>query len=277
MGAGWLGLPLGQALAAAGYRVKGSTTRPDRLPVIARCGMEPYAIEVKDVVEGPKTDEFFASDLLIINFPPRRRDPDVEGQFLRQLIATTTSALAAGIEYFLFVSSTGVYGRQDKLVTEADEPAPATPSGRALYAAENYLRRLEGIKLTVVRPGGLVGPNRHPGRFLAGRKDLPNGQAPVNMVHCGDAIAAITAIIRQNKWDQTYNLVADLHPTKADFYTHFANQLGVEPPQFKEGGIDHFLIVSNRKIKADLNLKFQFPDPLEFTFAAATAAPVKPG
>lgn len=266
LGCGWLGLPLGAALAQKGYEVKGSTTRPEKLEQIRDQGIEPFLIQVeKDAVEGPEKENFFDTDLLILNIPPGgRRKPAVEKEYPQKVKAVMEQVHSSAVGHLIFVSSTSVYGDENREVTEEDEPAPSTPSGRALLVIERYLGLLEHPKTTILRMGGLVGGSRKAGRFLAGKKDIPNGDAPVNLVHLDDCIGVIEAVIEQEAWNQTFNVCADKHPTRAEFYSAQAKKQGFEPPKFRSGDEPSYKIVSNEKVRKALGYAFRHPDPMGF-------------
>jgi len=265
LGCGWLGLPLGASLAQKGYEVKGSTTRPEKLEQIRDQGIEPFLIQVGDAVKGPGKERFFDSGLLILNIPPGgRRNPEVEKQYPRQVQAVMGQVLASAVQCLIFVSSTSVYGDENREVAETDEPAPGTPSARALVAIERYLGLLERPQTTILRMGGLVGGARKAGRFLAGKKDVPNGDAPVNLVQLDDCIGVIEAVIEQAAWGHIFNVCSDKHPTRAEFYRAQAVKEGFEPPAFRAGDKPAYKIVSNEKVKKVLGYAFRHPDPMGF-------------
>lgn len=265
LGCGWLGLPLGAALVRRGCEVKGSTTRSGKLEQIRERGIEPYLIKVGDTVEGPEKESFFDSGLLILNIPPGgRRNPEVEQTYPQQVKAVMEHIQSGAVEYLIFISSTSVYGEENREVDEEDKPAPNTPSGRALVAIERFLALYKRPRATILRMGGLVGGSRKAGRFLAGKKKVPNGDAPVNLVHLEDCIGIIEAVIEQQAWGHTFNVCADEHPTRAEFYTAQAQKQGFEPPTFRAGGKLAYKIVSNEKVKKVLGYVFRYPDPMGF-------------
>ncbi len=265
LGCGWLGLPLGASLAQKGYKVKGSTTSPEKLERIREQGIEPYLIRVEGAVEGPEKDSFFDADLLILNIPPGgRRNPEVEEHYPQKVKAVMEQVHSGSIRNLIFVSSTSVYRDENREVTEDDELGPSTPSGRALVVIERFLALLEHPRTTILRMGGLTGGSRKAGRFLAGKKGVPNGEAPVNLVHLDDCIGVIEAIIGQEAWGHTFNVCADKHPTRAEFYTAQAEKLGLEPPTFRAGDKLAYKIVSNEKVKRALGYAFRHPDPMGF-------------
>ncbi len=260
LGCGWLGLPLGVYLIKKGYKVKGSTTEPDKLKFIEENGIDPYLIILDPEIRGANYDEFLKCDVLIIDFPPERRDNIID--YHQDQIKSLVSALRSSkVEHVIFTSSTSVYPDVNREVLEDIEPKPTKPSGKALLKVENLLRESNKFDTTIIRFGGLIGYDRMPGRFLAGRKGLANGDAPVNLIHRDDCIEIIFKIIKNNIWGETFNACADLHPTRRQYYTEQAKLIGLAPPSFNESEALSYKIVSNKKLKEVLGYKFKYPDP----------------
>ena len=62
---------------------------------------------------------------------------------------------------------------------------------------------------------GLLEDEGVKGISLAGTmRDVPEGNAPVNLVHLDDCIGVIEALIQQAAWGKLYNVCADDHPRK---------------------------------------------------------------
>lgn len=260
LGCGWLGLPLGVYLDKKGYKVKGSTTEPDKLKIIEENGIEPYLVILDPEIRGANYDEFLKCDLLIIDFPPERRDDIIE--YHQRQIYSLISAIRSGtVKHVIFTSSTSVYPEVNREVFEDIEPKPTKPSGKALLKVENLLRESKKFDTTIIRFGGLIGYDRMPGRFLADKKDLANGDAPVNLIHRDDCIEIIFKIIKNNIWGETLNACADFHPTRKQYYTEQAELIGLAPPAFNESEACNYKIVSTKKLKKLLNYKFRYPDP----------------
>ena len=265
LGCGWLGLPLAKRLIERGHIVKGSTTSAKKIGVLHKNKIDPFLIEVQKKIKGTNLQHFFNSGILIINIPPGRKRRDVARSHPRQIAAIIEKALQHGTKRILYVSSTSVYGNVNRVVTESDDPRPETPSGTALVAAEEMLMRQEDLEVTIVRFGGLVGEDRPAGRFLAGKTDVKNGDAPVNMTHQVDCIEVISQIISQEKWGHIFNVCADEHPTRKAFYTAQAKKQGFEPPIFsKSEALVAYKEVSNYKVKQALNYAFIKPNPMDF-------------
>ncbi len=260
LGCGWLGLPLGVYLVKKGYKVKGSTTEPDNLKLIKEKGIEPYLIVLDPEIHGESYKEFLNCDLLIINFPPERRDDIID--YHQDQIRSLISAIRSGtVNHVIFTSSTSVYPDVNREVREDLEPKPTKSSGKALLKVEKLLREFHKFETTIIRFGGLIGYDRMPGKFLAGKKDLAGGDAPVNLIHRDDCIQIIYELIRNNIWGETFNACADFHPTRKQYYTQQAELIGLTPPTFSKSEAYNYKIVSNKKLKRLLNYKFKYPDP----------------
>ena len=265
LGCGWLGLPLARHLVSKGHIVKGSTTTPQKLQTLHQHKIDPFLIEVHRKIKGNNLPYFFHSGILIINIPPGRKKRDVARTYPRQIAAIVEKALQHDTKKILFISSTSVYGNVNRVVTEADEPQPETASGEALVKSEDLLLRQPDFETTIVRFGGLVGADRPAGRFLAGKTDVTNGLAPVNMIHQEDCIAILTRIIEGNHWGEIFNACADKHPTRKEFYIAQAKKQGFVPPVFsEEEELDGYKEVSNYKLKKIIRYEFLKPDPMEF-------------
>ena len=263
MGCGWLGFPLAKHLLKNGYLINGSTTKEEKINQLRIAGIQPYLLTASPELKGTQLPDFFNVKTLILNIPPGRRRSDVEVFHLQQIKSIVIKAEAHGIEKFIFLSSTSVYGDQNKEVTESTQLLPNTASSRALKEVEEWLKSLD-LEVTILRLGGLVGEDRKAGRFLAGKKNVKNGQTPVNLLHQDDGINIIHQIIKQEKWGEIFNCCSDEHPTREAFYTAQAIKQNFEPPTFLPEPSSNFKIVSNQKIKKSLNYTFQYPNPMGF-------------
>ena len=113
-------------------------------------------------------------------------------------------------------------------------PVPNPTRARQLYDVEQIFLNAAAFKTSIVRFGGLYGDNRNPVKFLAGRKDLSNGSAPVNLIHREDCIGILLAIIQQDAFGHIFNAVSPEHPTKQAYYHKQAELLNLQPPEYKE-------------------------------------------
>jgi len=256
LGCGYLGLPVAKALIAQGWRVRGSTTTKSKLRVLLEAGVEPFLVRLSPHIEGPALRDFFRSEYLFLNFPPGRRRPDVE-EFLGTAIESILVCLD-GVRSVVFASSTSVYTRGEVSEDDVTETPPMA-SGRALLRAEARLRAQEAFQTTVLRFGGLYGYTRRPGRFL---KAIPNGAARVNLIHRDDAVAVVVRVLGNPVEDAVFNVVADQHPRKDDFYRQAAAWLGKAPPTVAYDSTLPGKCVSNARLVEQLGYRFIHPDPM---------------
>ncbi|UOE47527.1 SDR family oxidoreductase [Mucilaginibacter sp. SMC90] len=230
LGCGWYGSALGKALITDGIRVKGSTTSAAKMDDLTATGIEPYIVNFLPGEEIYNAD-FFDCDVLWIAIPPKSRSG--EGAVFIEKIRGIISAIKQfKIQNVVFISSTGVYADSNHHVNEETDPQPNTEAGRILFEAENLFRAEDSFKTTIIRFAGLIGPGRNPGRFFAGKKDIPNGNAPVNLIHLDDCIGISKAILAKQAFGYLFNACSPGHPAKADFYTHAAVVSGFEKPEF---------------------------------------------
>ncbi|RZL52644.1 MAG: SDR family NAD(P)-dependent oxidoreductase, partial [Pedobacter sp.] len=178
LGCGWYGLPLAKAVLASGFKVKGSTTSQDKLAVLANNGIEPYLIDT----ESENLDQdFFKCDLLLISIPPKVNSGQLPYPDKIKNIAAT--AQNAGVKQVILISSTGIYQDGNFVVDEDIIPTPNTPVGRELLAAENILKENNSFNSTIIRFAGLIGPDRNLAKHFAGKSEIANGLAPINLIH----------------------------------------------------------------------------------------------
>lgn len=269
LGCGWLGHPLGAHLAQQGYRVKGSTTTPEKLKFLRADGVKPYLLRLDPEVKGEEIDDFFEADLLFLNVPPPQGHDNLRSYHLQQIKAVREAVDRSPISWVIFASSTGVYPALNRVVTERDAPGdpaaahgPIRETGEVLLDAERLLQEAEAFDTTIVRFAGLYGGDRQPGRFLAGRSNVGGGDAPVNLIHREDCIGVVVAIIEQDVRNEVFNACADAHPPRRELYTHAAERLGLDPPTFSDDGTP-YKVVSNEKVKRQLGYRFRHPSPLE--------------
>lgn len=256
LGCGWLGLPLAESLVKKGYSVKGSTTTKSKLELLKSKGVEPYLIDSKDL-NNDSYSEFLKSDLLIVSTTPQSR----------VIFRTLAEDVAASpIKQLIFVGSTAVYPSVNDIVNEEEAEYIKSPhSGRVMKSLEDVFVNQAAFETTVLRFGGLFGPGRVPGKFMAGFEGLSGGDNPVNMIHLDDCVGVINAVIEKNAWGEVFNACAPVHPTRKEFYITAAQKAGVEPPKFNAVNQDknaRYKIVDSTKLIKKLEYKFIYPDPL---------------
>jgi nucleoside-diphosphate-sugar epimerase len=263
LGCGWLGLPLARALVASGYTVKGSTTTPAKISVLENSNIIPYHLTCAPSVEGENVADFFKADALFVNIPFRRDLPD-PSVYVLQMKSVIENAVAAGVCFVIFASSTAVYPLLNQHAKEDDVIVPADARAEALLEAEQLFLNERRFKSTVIRFSGLYGPGREIGSFLkSGRVSAKDGNAPVNLIHLEDGIGIIAAVLKKPLPADIINACADGHPLRKDLYTHAAIAATFKPPDFADQG-GRYKIIDNAKVKRLLDYRFIYPSPWDW-------------
>lgn len=165
------------------------------------------------------TESIMDADVLVINIPP----------FKNQL-EWFKSWNWSKKTHVIFISSTSVYGQESGDLDESVIPGPNTENGKLLLEEEEWIKTFPFH--TVIRFGGLLGKNRHPGKVLSGRKNISGGNQPVNLLHLDDAVGFTKLVIEQKLINRTFNLVNPEHPTREAFYQDYARTHQLPLPEF---------------------------------------------
>ncbi|OAQ40373.1 hypothetical protein A5893_05330 [Pedobacter psychrophilus] len=260
LGCGWLGLPLAISLINKGFKIKGSTTSIEKLDLLKVNSIAPFLVQLGEN-DNDNFSSFLESQLLIINVPPGRNKDNVNDYSDKmQILAKAISQ--SSLKKIIFISSTSVYEECNDKVDEKTLKLSNDESGKRMIAAENIFKNLINIETTIIRMAGLIGPKRHPGRFFAGKENIPDGLVPVNLILLDDCIGIIEHVINHDLWNQTFNGSAPTHPTKMEFYDLASQQLyGKEAKFIAEKG--NYKIVDSSKIMNE-GYQFKHPDLMEW-------------
>lgn len=230
LGCGWYGLALAKKLNSLAYDIKGSTTSVARLADLKAVGITPYLVNIEEE-RNQHDEEFFDCDILFIAIPPKNKSTqEIDYSVKIETIANLSEKF--GVKQIVFISSSGVYQDDNFIVDETVIPRPNTNSGVTLLNAENILKSNSAFTTTIIRFTGLIGPGRNLGKYFAGKTNIPNGLAPINLIHLTDCLGLSLAIIQQKAFGKIYHGVSPSHLTKQEFYTKACIASGLERPIF---------------------------------------------
>ncbi|MBO6622832.1 MAG: SDR family oxidoreductase [Balneola sp.] len=257
IGCGWVGTKLATTLISQNINVFGSTRSAEKASSLRSLGIEPiiFDLEKEDTIQTdlPKVDA------IVISVSPGRGDQ--RSQYPNHIQKLST-LLASSNQQVIIYSSTSAYKGKMGIVTELDAlPDPETDN--VILAAEGELKTIIPDSV-ILRLGGLFGSDRHPVKYLAGREGISNGDAPVNLVHREDVIAATISVLSQKIPGVIFNVCSDHHPTKKELYTNLSEKLGLETPSFNSGGSDEKLVDGSR-IKKELGFEYKQNDLFLYT------------
>lgn len=248
LGCGWLGFSLGKELITSGYEVAGTSRNKDQKNIFEQSKIQYFEFQLGDLIPTNFINEL---DLLVISFPVTSKIPEAHLQLLINSIHLESQRNLK----IIFTSSISVYAEdQENTDEETGKINPLSPN----YRFEQLLLKTFTNQVTIVRLGGLIGEDRHPVFHLSGRSELPNGTAPINLVHRSDAISMIKKILQLNFFGHVYNCVYPTHPKKQDYYRMKAIEFELEPPLFLETIEPKKIVVSSKAIN-QLNFTFNFP------------------
>ncbi len=237
-GMGWLGQSLAQHLLLLGYGVKGSVTTMHKAATLRSKGFNVYPVKItEEGVSGEPQAFLKGSDIITIMIPPGLRRY-TGADYVLKMSHFLSEIKAAQVKKVILVSSTSVYDDEQGKITEKDNPKPTTQAGKQLVQVEQLFFNVSGLTTSIVRFGGLFGGSRQPVRYLAGRKDLNNGNAPVNLIHRDDCIGILSEIIKQDAFGYIFNAVSPQHPIKKEYYTQKATALSLSIPHFSKEEVE---------------------------------------
>lgn len=260
IGLGWLGLPLARYLKTIGLRVKGSKQSNEDAQKLCRIGIETYPFSLSEKMNAlpDNIQPLFDVDALIITLPPSRFSSQ---QYCEHLAFLANQAKKQGVQHLIFTSSTSVFPDISEQFDESSQLSAETEIGKTLIQAEQYLFQSEISHCDILRLAGLIGKQRYPVKFLAGKRNLKQGNSPVNLVHLEDCIQAITALLMNPNGLRTYHLCAPIHPTRVEYYTKAAIFYDLSIPQFECSDSDPERIITADKICRDLGFTYRYPNP----------------
>lgn len=257
LGCGWLGLPLAKEILNKGHKVKGSTTTREKLNSLSSEGIIPYQIKLfEEGIQGDITSFLKDTDVLIIDIPPGLRKDPTEN-FIAKISKLKEQIERSHLNHIIFISSTSVFeDREDfPVYSEEDQPNDTSRNSEQLRGAENLLYS-EKYKTSIIRFGGLFGPERHPVKYLSGRKDVKDPIAPVNLIHREDSIGLINTVIKSGL-SGIFHGVNPHHPSRKDYYESTARTKNLTIPQFDYSLPSKGKIIQSVRVEKELGYIFK--------------------
>jgi nucleoside-diphosphate-sugar epimerase len=234
IGLGKLTTPLLEKLKPAAF----STTGPSKLKQFPN-----YNGQILNLCQDYVKNESLLGTQVLYSVPPKKEDNYLEN-FQKYL-----ADLDKGV-HFIFISSTSVYGDQEE-VNEKDEP-----KGNKLLIAQEGIIRKHFKHHTIIRPSGLVDEDRHPCFYLAG-KEIPNPNAPVNLIHQSD-VRRFICLAFTEKIFGTFNMAHPRDYSRIELYEKSCLKRDLQAPY---AGADQN---SGKRIRS-IYMKEYFHDYLDIT------------
>jgi nucleoside-diphosphate-sugar epimerase len=250
IGTGWLGHPLASSLNASGHIVYGSRrSASSGENVDYRPFIYPSANPVnKEILQ--------KADVVVLAFPPDRSSSEAYAKDCLEVCLHIS-----GQCHVVLTSSTSVYPAIGGTCEET-RLADLTFSEHAIARAEYELAQKVGDRLTIVRLAGLIGPGRYPVKNMSKSGKVYKGNDPVNVIHQTDAVKLLAFVIENNIQGEIINGSAGEHPTRENYYSWMAPQVGVEPPVFETVNGEGKIISSEKS--RNLGFSYSYDNPFDF-------------
>jgi len=237
-GAGWLGGPLARVLKESYNHVTVLSRSNEQFAFFKSQHISLIKFDYSQIEHSIINTETIKT--LIICIPPAPNYCSIINGLIQAVNPT----------YIVFSSATSVYSQTSEEVTEA-----SSLGGNALLEEAETLIINSRVPYCILRFGGLIGEDRNPASHFSGKYNIPNGGAPVNLIHRAEIIEIITQVIDKNI-DGIFNIVYPSHPTRKEYYEKQCVQRGLAPCEFDSDG--NGKIVNGSKISALLNRPYHF-------------------
>ena len=263
LGCGWLGFPLANLLVSRGYSVNGSTTTADKLQKFAEAKIVPYLVQFNSEIPPENLSKFLQTDILVIAIPPGRKNQVKNNSFRNMATLVSKAVSGSSIIKIIFISSTSVYGDINTTIDEYTSPSPENASGELLLEVERMFSQIANVQVSILRLSGLIGPDRHPARFFAGKENIPNGLAPINLIHLDDVIGIILKLIEEEDTPGIFIGSCPDHPVKEKFYTWAAQHKNLPTPTFRNELLN-WKIIDGEQTARNLNYNYVHTDLMKW-------------
>lgn len=204
---------------------------------------------------------------LVLTIPPILKTPEAEEQRLH-IWGQWMNRFRPKLEKMVYISSTGVYPKQNGLWKEHDVFEPDQLSGQLRLMTERVLQTYFDLK--VVRPGGIYGPDRHLVQRVQLNKPINLSLKPIHRIHVQDLAQIVLRLINSKTSIACLNAVDQEARPSIDILKWLTSQKGVSLPEFLINQINQNpemerqpsitqRFISNERLLQELAYAFQFP------------------
>ena len=238
VGCGWLGQALAKSLMAEGtfvlasYQSQSTLEKLKLLNIPATPLTLPCAVNNENVMVGVDK-ALFEQEVLVIAIPPQLKKGKVDYPLkIQQLVAL---AEVGKTKHIILLNSTAIYNGIDGEVDENQVLNLSAEKVATLVEAECAVQEFSK-QVHILRLAGLVGPKRHPGKFLQSGRMFTGASAQVNLVHQTDVVNIIKLLIKNSTELSSgiYNVVSSTQVDRKTYYQTAAKALGITPPAFEQ-------------------------------------------
>lgn len=262
IGCGWLGYALAKKLLNDKYRVIVTTQNEEKKQKLLKDGVDAELLSLPVNETEVMLLSVFNHKTLIISITPQIRQG--RNDYPEKVAQIIKMAELGKVEKVILLSSTAVYNGLTGLVDEQSILDMSANKVDIITAAEKAAINFSGTTV-ILRLAGLVGPERHPGRFLEGKKVLAEPEAFINLIHQDDAVGVLMELIDEENINGTYNAVSATQTSKKDYYAAAASALSLPLPEFSlEASMSFGKRINDAKLRDTLNYQFTHDDLIDW-------------
>jgi nucleoside-diphosphate-sugar epimerase len=269
VGCGWLGTALATTLINKATSVIATRSSEENCSDLIAQGINAEVLLLPTSQAELNQHAVFACRTIVIAITPQFRNGRVDyPDKVKQVV--TAAEHNGNVKQIILLSSSAVYNGLSGVVTEDIPLDFSAEKVSLLYDAElavlGFGNEALGRRSHVLRLSGLVGENRHPGKFLAGKSTLAvNAKAQVNLIHQEDAVGIITRLLSSKVKTGIFNGVSATKATKQDYYQAAAKALSLPEPIFSNmDSLETVRVVNGDKVRQLLSYQFVYPDLLSW-------------
>lgn len=259
IGLGWYGTELAKTLSPK-HRIFGTKSTVEGAGQYANYPFKTYFLDLNQEPNYHRLQPLFEVDAVVVNIPPPRNVDDGEAVYLAQM-----QKIARGITKYnafqklIFISSTGVFGESQTEVNEDTPPEPSREAGEILVAAESFFIEKFSNRTVIIRPGGLVGKDRHPAKHLAGKTNIAGRNEPVNLVYLDDLVELTRIVLESEMRRRIFHAVSSDHPTREKYYRYAAEKAGLPMPEFDQADKSQGKMILGEQTEKACKIHFRSP------------------
>ncbi|GLX87383.1 NAD(P)-dependent oxidoreductase [Thalassotalea loyana] len=263
IGCGWLGKALAHALKAQSIDVLGTGQSEASVSALNALNIDALqlSLPLTEALSPLSLTTLSQYNVWVIAITPQLRKGETNyPEKIQDIMSLATSCQVARV---ILVSSTAVLNGLHNDIDESASLNLAAPKVDILSRAEMTVITAtnEHLQSAVLRLSGLVGEDRHPGRFFKLDKLYSDGLAPVNLIHQKDAVGLLVNMIQCEEISGVYHGVSMTKASKHEFYREAARAIGLKEPRFdlaKDSAQAKRIFGEDTRKR--LNYQYQLPD-----------------
>ncbi len=247
IGCGWLGNHLAHHFSPH-FQIHTTATSIEKVELLKKQKYATTQMLFPDDISSsisPQWDVLEKLDAIIITIP-FGKNTDIDR--LKNRFENICSFIKNYQNPLFLMSSIGIYPDIEMAISE--NTFTESELNQNILTIE-HLMKSTFLQINILRLGGLMGGSRQLKNYPV--KDL---EKPVNHIHYEDICTIVETMLQKNIQSKTYNVVAPLHPSKAEV---IEQKIVTEIKNFQKSRC----ILSDRLIK-DLDYHFIHPNPVFF-------------